>query len=140
MCKHWACHRRQDGALYRSRLLLGAAAEAIGVVVLVVGMADASLAAFLVGGGLAGAGVGVLFKSALARRANDPARCERDWSRIPMSVIPERTRGGEPADAGSPPAAVSAACLGQARVVAAGLPIFAGRLGKMRLALSRPIS
>lgn len=50
----------------RSRLLLGAAAEAIGVVVLAVGMADASLAAFLVGGGLAGAGVGVLFKSALA--------------------------------------------------------------------------
>jgi hypothetical protein len=66
MCKHWACHRRQDGALHRSRLLLGAAAEAIGVVVLVVGMADASLAAFLVGDGLAGAGVGVLFKSALA--------------------------------------------------------------------------
>jgi MFS family permease len=50
----------------RSRLLLGAAAEAIGMVVLAVGMADASLAAFLVGGGLAGAGVGVLFKSALA--------------------------------------------------------------------------
>jgi hypothetical protein len=50
----------------RSRLLLGVAAEAIGLVVLAVGMEDANLAALLVGGGLAGAGAGVLFKSAVA--------------------------------------------------------------------------
>jgi MFS family permease len=49
-----------------SRLVLGAAAEAIGLVVLAVGMQGASLTAFLVGGALAGAGAGVLFKSALA--------------------------------------------------------------------------
>jgi MFS family permease len=50
----------------RSRLLLGVVTEAIGVVVVAVGMAAASLAPFLVGGGLAGAGAGVLFKSAVA--------------------------------------------------------------------------
>lgn len=50
----------------RSRLLLGVAAEAVGLVIVAVGMEDANLAGFLVGGGLAGAGAGVLFKSAVA--------------------------------------------------------------------------
>ena len=60
----------------RSRLLLGAAGQATGVVVLAVGMADANLAAFLIGGALAGAGAGVLFKSALATLLDkaDPAK------------------------------------------------------------------
>jgi MFS family permease len=50
----------------RSRMLLGSLAEAIGLVLATVGMYDTNLAAFLVGGGVAGAGAGVLFKSALA--------------------------------------------------------------------------
>jgi MFS family permease len=50
----------------RSRLLLGVVTEAIGVVVVAVGMEETSLAPFLVGGALAGAGAGVLFKSAVA--------------------------------------------------------------------------
>jgi MFS family permease len=47
-------------------MLLGSLAEAIGLVLATVGMYDTNLAAFLVGGGVAGAGAGVLFKSALA--------------------------------------------------------------------------
>jgi MFS family permease len=50
----------------RSRMLTGIVVEAVGVVVVAVSMEAANLAAFLVGGGLAGAGAGVLFKSALA--------------------------------------------------------------------------
>jgi MFS family permease len=50
----------------RARMLTGILAQAVGVVVVAFAMEDANLAAFLVGGGLAGAGAGVLFKSALA--------------------------------------------------------------------------
>jgi MFS family permease len=47
------------------RLGLGLAVEAAGMVVLAAGMREADLTAFLIGGALAGAGAGVLFKSAL---------------------------------------------------------------------------
>jgi MFS family permease len=47
------------------RLTLGLLGEAVGLVVLGVGMAQASLAGFLVGGAMVGAGAGVLFKAAL---------------------------------------------------------------------------
>jgi MFS family permease len=47
------------------RLGLGLPVEAAGMVVLAAGMREADLAAFLIGGGLAGAGAGLLFKSAL---------------------------------------------------------------------------
>ena len=50
----------------RARMLTGIFAQAAGVVVVALAMEDANLAAFLIGGGLAGAGAGVLFKSALA--------------------------------------------------------------------------
>jgi predicted MFS family arabinose efflux permease len=61
------------------RFGLGLPAEAAGMVVLAAGMREASLAAFLVGGALAGAGAGVLFKSALgtvAAMAADGVRGE----------------------------------------------------------------
>jgi len=50
----------------RTQMLLGIGAEAAGLVVVASGMETPNLAAFLIGGGLAGAGAGVLFKSALA--------------------------------------------------------------------------
>ncbi|MGH9109404.1 MAG: MFS transporter, partial [Acidimicrobiales bacterium] len=50
----------------RARMLLGILGQAVGLIVVAVSMQDANLAAFLIGGGLAGAGAGVLFKSALA--------------------------------------------------------------------------
>jgi MFS family permease len=50
----------------RARILLGVLAQAVGLVGVAFAMEAANLAAFLVGGGLAGAGAGVLFKSALA--------------------------------------------------------------------------
>jgi MFS family permease len=50
----------------RFRMLVGVLTQAAGLVVLALAMQDANLAAFLIGGGLAGAGAGVLFKSALA--------------------------------------------------------------------------
>ena len=50
----------------RARMLAGTAVQAVGLVVVAVAMQDANLASFLVGGALAGAGAGVVFKSALA--------------------------------------------------------------------------
>lgn len=50
----------------RARMLTGVVALAVGLVAVAVAMEDPDLAAFLVGGGLAGAGAGVLFKAALA--------------------------------------------------------------------------
>ena len=50
----------------RARMFVGILAQAAGIVVVAFSMEDANLAAFLVGGALAGAGAGVLFKSALA--------------------------------------------------------------------------
>jgi MFS family permease len=50
----------------RARMLLGVGAQAAGLVLVAVGMEAPNLAAFLIGGGVAGAGAGVLFKSALA--------------------------------------------------------------------------
>ena len=60
----------------RPRMLAGVAAQAAGLIVVAVAMEDPNLAAFLIGGGLAGAGAGVLFKSALATYvgAAEPAR------------------------------------------------------------------
>jgi MFS family permease len=61
------------------RLGLGLPVEAVGMTVVALGMREASLAAFLVGGALAGAGAGVLFKSALgtvAAMAGDQVRGE----------------------------------------------------------------
>jgi MFS family permease len=55
-----------DRLANRTRMLAGIIAQAVGLVVLAVAMEAPDLAAFLVGGGLAGAGAGVLFKSALA--------------------------------------------------------------------------
>ena len=49
-----------------ARVLAGIGSQAIGLVVVAIAMQDANLASFLVGGALAGAGAGVLFKSALA--------------------------------------------------------------------------
>jgi predicted MFS family arabinose efflux permease len=63
----------------RRRLGLGLAVEAAGMVVLATGMREADLTAFLIGGALAGAGAGVLFKSALgtvAAMAADKVRGE----------------------------------------------------------------
>ncbi|GAA0262186.1 MFS transporter [Cryptosporangium japonicum] len=48
-----------------SRFALGVGIEAIGLLVLVAGMATESLVGFLIGGALAGAGGGVVFKSAI---------------------------------------------------------------------------
>ena len=50
----------------RSRMLAGIGVQAAGLIVLAAAMEAPNLAAFLIGGGLAGAGAGVLFKSALA--------------------------------------------------------------------------
>jgi predicted MFS family arabinose efflux permease len=60
----------------RARMLTGILAQAVGLVVVAVAMEDSNLAAFLIGGGLAGAGAGMLFKSALAAfvGAAEPAR------------------------------------------------------------------
>src|SRR6478672_9830532 len=62
----------------RTRMLAGILAQAVGLVVVAVAMEDANLAAFLIGGGLAGAGAGagVVFKSALAAYLGgaEPAR------------------------------------------------------------------
>ncbi len=59
-----------------ARVLAGIGSQAIGLVVVAVAMQDANLASFLVGGALAGAGAGVLFKSALAAYVGlaEPAR------------------------------------------------------------------
>jgi len=61
---------------HRTRMLAGILAQAVGLVVVAVAMEDANLAAFLIGGGLAGAGAGVVFKSALAAYLGgaEPAR------------------------------------------------------------------
>ncbi|WHP19285.1 MFS transporter [Cellulomonas sp. ES6] len=58
------------------RLRAGAAAEAAGLVLLVAGMAAASLPLFLVGGAVTGAGAGLLFAAAVATvsGAAEPAR------------------------------------------------------------------
>ena len=60
----------------RARMLIGILAQAAGLLVVAIAMENASLGAFLVGGGLAGAGAGMLFKSALAAYvgAAEPAR------------------------------------------------------------------
>jgi MFS family permease len=61
------------------RFSLGLPAEAAGMIVLAAGMREANLAAFLIGGALAGAGAGMLFKSALgtvAAMAADGVRGE----------------------------------------------------------------
>lgn len=61
------------------RLGIGLAGQAAGMIVLAAGMRQASLAAFLVGGALAGVGAGVLFKSAIgtvAAMAADQSRGE----------------------------------------------------------------
>jgi MFS family permease len=61
------------------RLGVGLAVQAAGMIVLAAGMREASLAAFLAGGALAGAGAGMLFKSAIgtvAAMATDAARGE----------------------------------------------------------------
>jgi predicted MFS family arabinose efflux permease len=50
----------------RTRLLAGAAAEALGLILLVTGMLTATLPAFLAGGVVAGAGAGLLFAAAVA--------------------------------------------------------------------------
>jgi hypothetical protein len=50
----------------RTQMLAGILAQAVGLVGLAGAMEDPNLAAFLIGGALAGAGAGVLFKSALA--------------------------------------------------------------------------
>lgn len=59
-----------------TRLATGLLGEAAGVVVLAMGMRESDLAAFLIGGALAGAGAGVLFKSAVGTvvRAAAPAQ------------------------------------------------------------------
>ncbi len=59
-----------------ARVLAGIGSQAIGLVVVAIAMQDANLASFLVGGALAGAGAGVLFKSALAAYVGlaEPAR------------------------------------------------------------------
>jgi MFS family permease len=49
-----------------TRMLAGIGVQAAGLVVLAVAMEAPNLAAFLIGGGLAGAGAGILFKAALA--------------------------------------------------------------------------
>ena len=60
----------------RARMLIGILAQAAGLLVVAIAMEQADLGAFLVGGGLAGAGAGMLFKSALAAYvgAAEPAR------------------------------------------------------------------
>ena len=60
----------------RARMLTGILAQAAGLLVVAVAMEQADLGAFLVGGGLAGAGAGMLFKSALAAYvgAAEPAK------------------------------------------------------------------
>ncbi|HEV8066071.1 MAG TPA: MFS transporter [Acidimicrobiales bacterium] len=50
----------------RARMLVGTVFQAVGMIVLAVAMEDGNLAAFLIGGALAGAGAGILFKAALA--------------------------------------------------------------------------
>jgi MFS family permease len=50
----------------QARMFVGIGAEVVGLVFVAAGMEAPNLAAFLIGGGLAGAGAGVLFKSAMA--------------------------------------------------------------------------
>lgn len=50
----------------RTRMVSGVVAQAAGLVAVAAAMQEANLAAFLVGGALAGAGAGVVFKAALA--------------------------------------------------------------------------
>ena len=50
----------------RARMIGGTFAAAAGLVTVAIGMETVNLPAFLLGGGLAGAGAGVMFKSALA--------------------------------------------------------------------------
>lgn len=58
-----AVQAASGGLSERQRLVVGVATEATGLVVLAVGMQTASLALFLIGGAVAGAGAGLLFKS-----------------------------------------------------------------------------
>lgn len=60
----------------KTRILAGVTSQAVGLILLAVAMEDANLIGFLIGGGLAGAGAGVLFKSALAAYvgAAEPAK------------------------------------------------------------------
>jgi MFS family permease len=60
----------------RARMVMGILAQAAGLLVVAIAMENANLGAFLVGGGSAGAGAGMLFKSALATYvgAAEPAR------------------------------------------------------------------
>ncbi|WP_328465433.1 MFS transporter [Streptomyces sp. NBC_00448] len=60
-----------------TRLAVGLLGEAAGLVVLAAGMERADLAAFLVGGALAGAGAGVLFKSAIGTVIAEAAPAQR---------------------------------------------------------------
>jgi MFS family permease len=62
-----------------ARLSLGLLGEAVGLVVLAVGMVQGNLAGFLIGGAIVGAGAGVLFKAAIgtvAGLANPAVRGE----------------------------------------------------------------
>ena len=76
----------------RSRLLLGVVTEAIGVVVVAVGMEETSLAPFLVGGGMGGRRAGVLFKSAVATLL-DKAKPRPSAARRPPPCSCSRTSG-----------------------------------------------
>ncbi len=60
-----AAQASSNGIAPARRLPLGLAAQATGLVVLGAGMVLPSLALFLIGGGVAGAGAGLLFKSAV---------------------------------------------------------------------------
>ncbi|MFF2996657.1 MFS transporter [Streptomyces sp. NPDC057950] len=61
----------------RTRLSAGLVGEAAGVIVLAAGMEKANLALFLIGGALACAGAGVLFKSAIGSVASAASPAER---------------------------------------------------------------
>ncbi|EXG80665.1 MFS transporter [Cryptosporangium arvum] len=60
-----------------ARFGLGVSVEALGLLVLVAGMATGNLAGFLVGGALAGAGSGVVFKSAIGAVISSAAPAAR---------------------------------------------------------------
>lgn len=71
----------------RTRMLGGIGALALGLVLVAVAMEDPNLAAFLVGGGLAGAGAGVLFKAALTAFVGMAAPAHRGEAASSLFVI-----------------------------------------------------
>ncbi|MBL7256377.1 MFS transporter [Paractinoplanes lichenicola] len=71
----------------RARFVGGLIAQATGLIVLTAGMETASLAGFLIGGAIAGAGAGILFKSAVGTIAVNAPVAQRGESLAGLFLI-----------------------------------------------------